>query len=62
MISHLRGKKSTSYFKPSTPLGSTITKRKIIGSSCPHDMHIYEGCSEIIETFFLTPLTYLINL
>jgi hypothetical protein len=31
MISHLRGEVSTSYFKPSTPLGSTITQRKIIG-------------------------------
>jgi hypothetical protein len=25
---------------PSTPLGSTITHRKIIGSSCPDNMHI----------------------
>jgi hypothetical protein len=41
MISHLKGEVSTSYFKPSTPLGSTITERKIIGSSCPDNMHIY---------------------
>jgi hypothetical protein len=30
MISHLRGEVSTSYFKPSTPLGSTITQRKLL--------------------------------
>jgi hypothetical protein len=29
-ISHLGGEESTSYFKSSTPLGSTITHRKII--------------------------------
>jgi hypothetical protein len=29
MISHLRGEVSTSYFKPSTPLGSIITKKKL---------------------------------
>ena len=33
IISHLRGEVSTSYFTLSTPLGSTITQRKIIGSS-----------------------------
>jgi hypothetical protein len=41
MISHLRGEVSTSYFTLSTPLGSIITQRKIIGSSCPDNMHIY---------------------
>ena len=40
MISHLRGEVSTSYFTLSTPLGSTITQRKIIGTSCPDNMHI----------------------
>jgi hypothetical protein len=38
--SHLGGEESTSYFKSSTPLGSTITQRKIIGSSCPDNMHM----------------------
>jgi hypothetical protein len=41
MINHQGGEVSTSYFKPSTTLGSTITQRKIIGSSCPDNMHIY---------------------
>jgi hypothetical protein len=41
MISHLEGEEGTSYFTTSTPLGSTIIQRKIIGSSCPENMHIY---------------------
>jgi hypothetical protein len=41
MISHLRGEVSTSYFTPSTPLWSTISHRKSIGSSSPDNMHIY---------------------
>jgi hypothetical protein len=41
LISHLRGEVSTSYFTSSTPLGSTITQRIIIGSSCPDNMEIY---------------------
>jgi hypothetical protein len=35
MISHLREEMSTKYFTPSTPLGSIITQRQIIGSSHP---------------------------
>jgi hypothetical protein len=39
--SHLGGEVSTSYFKPSTHLGFTnITQSKIIGLSCPDNMHI----------------------
>jgi hypothetical protein len=33
MIGHVGGEESTIYFTPSTSLGSTITRRKIIGSS-----------------------------
>jgi hypothetical protein len=40
-IGDLGGEESTSYFAPSISLGSTITQRQIIGSSCPDNMHIY---------------------
>jgi hypothetical protein len=40
-ICHLGGEESASYFKPFTPLGSTMTQRKIIAFSCPDNMHIY---------------------
>jgi hypothetical protein len=50
MISHLRGEVSTSYFKPSTPLGSTIT-HEIIGSSFPDNMHIYLSYWNIVQSF-----------
>ena len=35
LISHKGGEVSISYFILSTPLGSTITQRKVIESSCP---------------------------
>jgi hypothetical protein len=41
LISHKGGEVSISYCILSTPLGSTTTQRKIIGSSCPDNMHIY---------------------
>jgi hypothetical protein len=41
LISHKEGEVSISYFILITPLGSTITQRKIIESSCPENMHIY---------------------
>jgi hypothetical protein len=43
LIGHLgnSGDVSTINFTPSTPLGTIVTQRKIIGSSCPDNMHIY---------------------
>jgi hypothetical protein len=42
LISHKEGEVSVSYFILSIPLGSTITQRKVIESSCPKNMHMYK--------------------
>jgi hypothetical protein len=41
MTGHGGGELRTNYFTPFTFLGSTITQRKMNGSSCPDNMHIY---------------------
>jgi hypothetical protein len=42
LIDNVGEEVNTSYFTPSTPFGSPITQREIIGSSRPDNMHIYK--------------------
>jgi hypothetical protein len=42
LISNKRDEVSMSYFILFTPLGSTITQKKVIESSCPENTHIYK--------------------
>jgi hypothetical protein len=41
LINQMRIEEFKRYFTSSTPLGSTITFNKIIGSSHPNNMHMY---------------------
>jgi hypothetical protein len=61
LIGHKGGEVSIlSYFMLSTPVGSTITQRKVIESSCPKNMHMYNSCDIVAlrENFVDRPESY----
>ena len=51
LIAHVEGEVFTSYITHSTPIGSTTTWRKIIGSSCPENIHIYKWQWSFVQSF-----------
>jgi hypothetical protein len=57
LISHKEGNVSIRYFILSTPLGSTITQRKVIESSCPKNMHMCKWQWSIVQNHIVGELS-----
>ena len=51
LIAHVEREVFTSYITHSTSVGSTTTWRKIIGSSCPENIHIYKWQWSFVQSF-----------